>query len=281
MNVDQYWKNVNLNRAYQHYKMSTNGYSKSNNLKLNKLRKIYEEFGELVNEYIIFPYSGHTREFVLEREEYYIETIGTINNVFGVKNRGPLTNLMMGGQTSPNLCGEDNPMFGKSIFDVWRDKGLNVDELKSKWLKSMRKPGWFNKASVEKQNIFKNKLRIALSGDNHYRRKYSEDESISFEEKRKKAWHETVDNRDDKFKRNLSEKKSNSLKEYHKNLSPERKEELSKKYRESSEKYFEKYWNSEEIRIERNKNIKVGKDLFYNDENILKKVRSKKLMVNG
>lgn len=257
------------NRYKHHIKDAFNPNSK-NSLKSNKLKKIIKEVSltkkEYTNKYIIKIYESTNEEKILDLEKEYIETIGTINEVYGVLKRGPLTNLIPGGLTNPVFCGSQNPMFGKSIYYVWLDKyEINEALIKIKDHKNamskMLIDKWNSYTQKEKDEVVSRLNKNRQSGDDHYRRKLTDKELINYEKKRLKAWKRTVKNRDpeyDDFLRNQSKARA---KEFWKNLSKEDLIKIKNKISKSLQKYYKEEYTPEKREL-RSKNIIAAKLKF-------------------
>lgn len=161
----------NKKRKFSHIECASKGYDGTNNpIKLKILSKILKETSleDYKNNFIL--------EFEVNESEYLeyllIEDIGRI-----CKNTGPLTNISDGG-SNPVLCGNMNPMFNKSLKDVWtkkygeeeasileRDRRTKIsnslhkrwneitDEDRKKIIEKCKKSSYWKKLSVEEKKI--------------------------------------------------------------------------------------------------------------------------------
>lgn len=195
-----------------------------NNLKNNKIKKILlkTNITDFANNYIIFPFSNLDENFILQKEKEYIEKIGTISDIVNVIKRGPLTNLMRGGMANPIMCGKNNPMYNKTIFDVWKQKGENVDDKIKDWKNSLKKGHlhWTSRLSEDKLNDFKEKCR---NNTKEYIKNLSDEQKQVLIKKRVITFKETLKNRDPEISKEIFKKTGLTIKSYYENMSVEEK----------------------------------------------------------
>lgn len=245
------------NRLYDHLKDALNN---KNNFKSKKIRKIIiflKNDPDKFKNYIHFLIKSEDENFILKKEKEYIEKIGTIKKVENVAKRGPLTNLCEGGGSNPVLKGSRNPMFRKTIFDVWREKGMNVEAEREKWKNSLKishsneyyYPWW---KSQNKEQISE-KISEKARGKNNMRYKLSKEKLGEIEFRRLGSFKNTIQNRSSEKSKKISDGQSLKMKKFWKEISYERMDEFKKSVKES----LRNYYSDLSTNLEKQKIIKI------------------------
>ena len=258
------------NRIYYHI---DNVNETSNGLKWNKIKSILKETGLTKNEYkenyIVKIESSLIEDYILKLEELYIKEIGTINNIHGVNKRGPLTNLIKGGISNPILFGKENPMFGKSVIDIWN---LKYDELEV--LKRVRnrknknsissKIRWNSYNEADKKIICEN-ISNGIKNNIHYFYKLDEHQKSILLKNRVEKYKETISKRSDSEKKDIFSKISIALKNHFKNMSYFEKDQFSNNVKIGLEYYYKNVY-SESDSINRSNWMKSYWNKLKNDK---------------
>jgi hypothetical protein len=267
------------NRKLSHIK-ECNKDNKGNLLKRNKLSKIknYISLEEYIDNFILIEFNSINEKFIYSKEEEYVSKIGTIANVWGVDKRGPLTNMLRGGIANPILFGEKNPMFNKTIFDVWKEKEINVEERTKEWKSNIGSSniGWTKRLSKEKYDLFIENCRIHSSGEYNYFIKLTKEEQNKNIQKRVKSWKNTVEERSEEKQQIINKNISNSLKIYWETISPEQYETWNNNLKRSLDSYWESVKNdpNEQEKIKK-RSVKAQETIKNNPEKYKNSVKKR------
>jgi hypothetical protein len=108
-------------RMYDHIRP---GMLSINNHRYNLLNTIITKVGleEYKNNYVLKVIDGITDKHALEVERLMMSELGTLYDIHPNVKRGPLLNFTLCGEANPILLGKNNPMYNKSVHDVWQEK---------------------------------------------------------------------------------------------------------------------------------------------------------------
>lgn len=246
------------NRAYIHINSSS---LKINNHRYKKLKNIIDEIGyeEYKNNYIIKVVSDISNEEALYIEHDIMSQIGTFNFLHNDIKLGPLLNFSICGNINPILFGENNGMYGKNVFDIWKNK-YSIDEYRNMINNFCKKNSESNLKRWERikkdKEEYKNICHNIKKGVNEYWSNLSEEQYndiINIRSKNFKKFYKKyknyknyciekygIDNGIIIYEQHISNI-SNNLKSFWENASEEFKEKHSSNTKKSIGNFYNKY----------------------------------------
>ncbi len=121
LNHEPIYVGVGKNKRYEHHideaLLSIDKEDVTKQIKINTIKKILKTTNlnreEYLNKYVLIFNNNEDRNKCLVTEKYLVELLGTRQPVYGVLNRGFLTNQLRGGLANPILIAEQNGFYKK------------------------------------------------------------------------------------------------------------------------------------------------------------------------
>lgn len=167
-----------------------------NNHRYNLFNKIINKIGKgaYKKSYIVKVKDNLTNDEALDLEYDIMHELGTRYDIHPQIKRGPLLNFTLCGVPNPILYGENNPMYGISIYDKWE---------------SQYSPEIFNKMVKEHRKLLKTNAKIFWSNLNN-----NNDDYETYCKKVKKGVHKYWNSLSKSERSRISKQRSDNAKRF-------------------------------------------------------------------